>query len=52
MLDGPHGVEAEPIGQLDLLHRLPEHAIFVIGGVRLDRLDFIDESGFHFAMLH
>src|ERR1700676_3808815 len=52
MLDGPHRVVAEPVGELDLRHGFPEDAIFVIGGVRLHRLDFIDESGLHFATLH
>ncbi len=52
MLDGPHRVVAEPVGELDLRHGFPEDAIFVIGGVRPYRLDFIDESGLHFAALH
>ena len=35
ILDGPDRVEAEPIGELDLLHRFPEHPILVIAACGL-----------------
>ena len=47
VLDLPHGVEAEPVGELDLLERLVVAAVLAALVVRLRRLQLVEEVELH-----
>jgi hypothetical protein len=51
MLDRPHVVNAEAIGQLDMLERLAEHSRLLTVSMRSGQLDFVEDAELHVVML-
>jgi len=51
MLDFPRVVDAEPVGELDLVERLLEQALLAVRGPRSRELVLVEDSESHSGMV-